>query len=97
MPDILKRQNNWPDPSVAPTYRSNLVKYQQAMLALARRFVRIFALALHLSEDYFDGMVTYPITGVRCLHYPPMTGSDDQETGIGAHTDIECMFMSSPL
>ncbi len=67
-----------------------MVNYQQALLALARRLIRIFALALHLPEDYFDKMVTHPLAGVRVLHYPPMKGSDDQEIGLGAHTDIEC-------
>jgi hypothetical protein len=68
-----------------------MVPYQQALIQLSRRFIRIFALALDLPEDYFDKIVTYPMAGVRSLHYPPMTASEDEETGLGAHTDIECM------
>ncbi|KIW32555.1 uncharacterized protein PV07_04086 [Cladophialophora immunda] len=89
MPAIIRRVSQWPEPSVVPGYREALVKYQQSLLALARRFIRIFALALNLPEDHFDKMVTHPLAGVRTLHYPPMTGSDDQEIGLGAHTDIE--------
>ncbi|KIW28240.1 uncharacterized protein PV07_07919 [Cladophialophora immunda] len=90
MPSILQRHNQWPDESVAPKYKSTMIRYQQALLALARQFIRIFALALYLPEDYFDNKLGHPIAGVRVLHYPPMEGSDDEEIGLGAHTDIEC-------
>lgn len=63
--------------------------YQAALLKFSRAFVRTFALALHLPEDYFDKKVTYPMATIRTLHYPPMKGREDEETGLGAHTDIE--------
>jgi isopenicillin N synthase-like dioxygenase len=97
MPEILFRRSQWPEESVAPRYKSTMLEYQRALLALARRFIRIFALALELPEDYFDTKVGHPIAGVRVLHYPPMEGSDDEEIGLGAHTDIECRLLHTPL
>lgn len=95
MPDLLQRTSLWPDEADLPGFRAKMVPYQQALIQLSRRFIRIFALTLDLPEDYFDKIVTYPMAGVRSLHYPPMTASEDEETGLGAHTDIECM--SNPL
>ncbi|KAI9742081.1 MAG: hypothetical protein M1834_000471 [Cirrosporium novae-zelandiae] len=89
MPDLLIRTSIWPDEETLSGFRGQMVPYQQALITFSRKFIRIFALALHLPEDYFDKKVTYPMAGVRSLHYPPMTGSDDEETGLGAHTDIE--------
>jgi isopenicillin N synthase-like dioxygenase len=56
-------QNLWP--SSAPWLREALYEYYSHIFPFAKRLTAIFALALELSEDYFDHMFTFPITGLR--------------------------------
>lgn len=51
---------------------------------------RVFALALHLPESAFDEYIKHPEAGMRILHYPQQEHSEDDQNGIGAHTDVEC-------
>jgi isopenicillin N synthase-like dioxygenase len=37
-----------------------MIAYWQECLKLARRMIRVFALALDLPETHFDGVVGYP-------------------------------------
>jgi isopenicillin N synthase-like dioxygenase len=67
-----------------------LTGYQLQLLCLSRQLTRIFALALHLPEDYFDECTRRPEAGMRILHYPEQEHSIDEQNGIGAHTDVEC-------
>lgn len=90
-PHITKSQNIWP--SKAPYFREGLYKYYQAVLPLAMKLVRIFALAFGLEETALDQYFKFPITGMRPLHYPPMppdTAGDG--IGLGAHADFSCML-----
>jgi len=73
-----------------PVFHEKLSTYQTAMIGLARRLTRLFALALHVPEDTFDDHVLRPEAGMRILHYPEQTASRDDQRGIGAHTDVEC-------
>lgn len=77
-------------PSDLPGFREGLYAYHTKLLQLSRRLTRIFALALHLPEDYFDEYVKKPEAGMRILHYPAQERSADDQQGIGAHTDVEC-------
>ncbi|KAK1637395.1 hypothetical protein BDP81DRAFT_348441 [Colletotrichum phormii] len=77
-------------PTDLPGFRDNLYAYYTELLRLSRRLTRIFALALHLPEDYFDEYVKHPEAGMRILHYPEQKHSVDEQNGIGAHTDVEC-------
>ncbi|CAG9978010.1 unnamed protein product, partial [Clonostachys byssicola] len=77
-------------PSDLPGFREGLYAYHTKLLELSRRLTRIFALALHLPEDFFDEYVRRPEAGMRILHYPEQKHSVDDQNGIGAHTDVEC-------
>ncbi|CAG9946870.1 unnamed protein product [Clonostachys rosea f. rosea IK726] len=77
-------------PSNLPGFREGLYAYHTKLLELSRRLTRIFALALHLPEEYFDEYVRRPEAGMRILHYPEQKHSVDDQNGIGAHTDVEC-------
>ncbi|KAH0360077.1 putative gibberellin 3-beta hydroxylase, partial [Aureobasidium melanogenum] len=77
-------------PSDLPGFRESLYAYHTKLLALSRRLTGIFALALHLPEDFFDQYIRQPETGMRILHYPEQKHSADDQNGIGAHTDVEC-------
>jgi len=72
-----------------PLFEEKLCAYQTALIRLARRLTRIFALALALPEDAFDKWTLRPEAGVRILHYPKQEVSRDDQNGIGAHTDVE--------
>ena len=67
--------------------------YYDAVTALGRKLVQIFALSLDLDEKYFDNYVTLPAVIARVLYYPPQTGEVDmKELGIGAHRyDEPCL------
>ena len=73
-----------------PVFQEKLCAYQTALISLARRLTRVFALALRLPEDAFDEYVRVPEAGMRILHYPEQKASRDDQNGIGAHTDVEC-------
>lgn len=55
---------------------------------------------MELDESYFDGMTTHPGTIARLLYYPPQKprstsdpAKDEDEIGLGAHTDYECFTL----
>ncbi|KAL6413045.1 2OG-Fe(II) oxygenase superfamily protein [Ilyonectria robusta] len=77
-------------PSNLPGFRKGLYAYHTQLLRLSRQLTRIFALALHLPENYFDPYVRKPEAGMRILRYPEQKYSIDEQNGIGAHTDVEC-------
>jgi isopenicillin N synthase-like dioxygenase len=77
-------------PKDLPGFKDKMYAYHTPMLQFARKMTKIFALALHLSEDYFDEYMKIPEAGLRILHYPEQKASVDDQNGIGAHTDFEC-------
>jgi isopenicillin N synthase-like dioxygenase len=78
--------NVWPDQA---GFREDVGAYYTAVLSLGRVLFRGFALALNLSESYFDPLVTKPPSQLRLIHYPHEPDAVDAP-GIGAHTDYEC-------
>lgn len=66
---------------------------------LARKMIRIFALALDMPEDYFDAVTTNPGADGLYVHYPPTPADMVEENngnvdvGIGSHTDIQCVTL----
>lgn len=69
-------------------------------MQLARHLFRLFALSLDLPEDYFDSMMTHPGGMCRLIKYKPSENpkplsevSEDEEIGLGAHTDYECFTL----
>lgn len=70
--------------------------YYRSCLCLARRLIRIIALALDLEEDYFDKYVTYPGGDMGLVFYPghgDRLVKDLEEVGIGAHTDLQILTL----
>lgn len=86
----------WDKTSHIQGFREALIEFWQRRLQLARKLIRIFALALDLPEDYFDSMTTHPGADAVHIHYPGVNeteASDKVDAGIGSHTDIQCITL----
>ena len=66
-------------------------------MQLSRHLFRLFALLLALPEDYFEPLVTHPGGIARLFKCKPSSTQkplsqvdEDEEIGLGAHTDFEC-------
>jgi isopenicillin N synthase-like dioxygenase len=82
--------NNWPES--LPSFGSTMTDYHNQVMGLARRLLGGIALSLDLDQDYFDPMMTEPVSIQRVLHYPPQNKiKDDSLIGIGAHSDYGCL------
>lgn len=85
----------WSETSRVKDFKATLIEFWQVRLQLARKMIRIFALALDLPEDYFDNVTTHPGADAVFIHYPGVQTEDTQDidVGIGAHTDIQCLTL----
>jgi isopenicillin N synthase-like dioxygenase len=88
----------WAGTSHLEGFHSVLIEFWQRRLELARKLIRLFAMALDLPEDYFDAVVTHPGADAVHIHYPGVaeTSEDDGrdiDVGIGSHTDIQCITL----
>ncbi|KAF2811381.1 Clavaminate synthase-like protein [Mytilinidion resinicola] len=86
-PDAPKRANAWP--SAYPEFRPAMYDYFTRVKAFSQALMRIFALALDLPEDFFDAAISFPMVGIRALHYPPQEKPNANDIGLGAHTDYD--------
>ena len=75
--------NVWPD---LPGFRTAMLAYYDAALALGVALHQAFARDLSLPQDYFAPQFDAPMATLRLLSYPPATGAA-KEIGAGAHTD----------
>ncbi|KAF7592316.1 hypothetical protein BBP40_000372 [Aspergillus hancockii] len=83
----------WEGTSHLPRFRELSLSFWQSRLALARKLVRIFALALGEQEDYIGDVATRPGADALYIHYPgipDVTSDTEVDVGIGSHTDIQC-------
>ena len=78
-------QNQWP-PGM-DEFRDAQVTYFQTMRALAHRMLPVFALALDLPRDYFEGDFTGPSSIVRLIEYAPQPEDEADKFGFAPHTD----------
>ena len=86
----LHGPNVWPDE--LPGFSVAVYRYFEELLALGHVLFRAFAISLGLREDFFEPMITRPITQLRLIHYPETEheAGDSATLGVGAHTDYEC-------
>lgn len=78
--------NLWPERPVG--LRPALEEYHTTLKSLATRVMRIFALALDLSEDYFDNKIDRTGAHMRLNKYPAqITPPEPGQLRSGAHTD----------
>jgi isopenicillin N synthase-like dioxygenase len=78
--------NLWPERPAG--LRSAYESYFRVMSALAADLMHLFALALELPEDYFDGSIDRHISRLRVRNYPaPLTPPAPGQLRAGAHSD----------
>ena len=81
--------NIWPDDADAPHFRQAMERYYLAIESLSASLMRIFALALHLPEEFFDDKVDKHVSNLVTYHYPPLTQAPLRGQLRGsAHTDF---------
>jgi isopenicillin N synthase-like dioxygenase len=87
--NVMLTPNQWPD--WIPQFREQAMEYYDAVSVVGRRLFRAFAERLDLPADFFEQRTRKPPSILRLLHYPandlPM---DNDNLGIGAHSDFEC-------
>ena len=86
--------NVWPDSTVLPNFKTAFTDYYLAMDQLTLSLMRIFALALDLSESHFDRSVDKHFSNLCAYHYPPaaVPPLPGQLRG-GSHTDFGSMTL----
>ncbi|MGD9617944.1 MAG: isopenicillin N synthase family dioxygenase [Alphaproteobacteria bacterium] len=95
-PDVLARKrfrgaNLWPQD--LPGFRESVVAYCDALEALAKKLMPIYALALDLPADYFDKAFAEPQYTLRMSHYPFIEKLQPNEYGIAPHADTSFMTL----
>ncbi|EKV05914.1 Flavonol synthase/flavanone 3-hydroxylase [Penicillium digitatum PHI26] len=104
--DTLSSEDDfaWDTTSHLPGFQETTVEFYQRRLTLARKMIRVFALALDMPEDYFDAVTTNPGADGLYVHYPATApdalekNNADVDVGIGSHTDIQfCLPVMSGL
>jgi isopenicillin N synthase-like dioxygenase len=78
--------NHWPDEALLPGWQTEMLAYYGAMEALGYQMLPVYARALDLPADYFDGLFDDPAWTTRNQHYPPVAAEDNQ-FGIAPHRD----------
>lgn len=81
----LAGPNRWPD---LPGFRDAVRSYYGEMERLAVELMRLFALALDLPEDWFDGSVDQHMTNLTVNYYPPQpVAPAEGQLRKGQHSD----------
>ena len=77
--------NQWPE--TLPAFKTALEDYQQSMERLALCLLPIYARALELPADYFDGMFRTPEYYQRCAYYHPEEHIEEGQYALAPHSD----------
>lgn len=86
--------NLWPE---IAGFKEAYVDYFSAMSELSRSLMRIFALALGLSETFFDDKIDKHISMFRVLSYPPQKEKPlPGQMRAGAHSDYGSLTIVLP-
>ena len=87
--NLMLVPNQWPD--FIPGFREEVVAYYDAVTKVGDSLFHAFTVALGLPEDFFAKLTKKPPSQLRLLHYPPNDRPmDNDNLGIGAHSDFEC-------
>ena len=81
------RQNAWPEGM--PEFRAALLSFHESAKQSCNRMMSAIAVALGLSEQFFEPYHDRTDATLRLLHYPPLTSAPAPgQLRAGAHTDF---------
>lgn len=87
--NLMLVPNQWPD--WIPGFEQEVMAYYDAVTEVGRQLFKAFSIALDLPEDFFEKLTRKAPSQLRLLHYPPNDRPmDNDNLGIGAHSDFEC-------
>lgn len=78
--------NHWPSEDLLPGWKAEMLEYYSAMESLGSRMLPLYATALDMPADYFDGLFDDPVWTTRNQHYAAVEAEDNQ-FGIAPHRD----------
>jgi len=77
--------NEWPKD--LPGFKNNVLKYTEAIDAMAQRLLPPLALSLNMPSDTFDKAFAESQFSFRLSHYPIVKEPNTKQYGIAPHTD----------
>jgi isopenicillin N synthase-like dioxygenase len=97
-PDVLadkrfRSANQWPALS---GFRDGVMAYCDALEALVKKLVRLYAVALELPPAWFDAAFDDFQYKLRMTHYPPQEKAAEDDFGIAPHTDTSFLTVLAP-
>ena len=98
-PDVLSDRrfhgaNRWP--IELPGFREAILSYTDTLERLVQKMVRLYARALDLPAEYFDGPFKELQFSLRMTHYPHQDGPVTDEFGLAPHTDTSFLTLLAP-
>ena len=87
----FRGRNQWPDG--LPAFRAAVLSYCDAMEALCKSMLPVYARALELDANYFDAGFDDPMYTLRMSHYPPAEAGEADQYGVAPHTDSSFLTM----
>jgi isopenicillin N synthase-like dioxygenase len=87
--NVMLVPNQWPD--WIPDFRQDVLAYYEAVQGVGASLFKAFAVGLGLPDDFFVQLTRKTPSQLRLLHYPPNDlPMNNENFGIGAHSDFEC-------
>ncbi|TVY85263.1 2-oxoglutarate-dependent dioxygenase tropC [Lachnellula suecica] len=84
--------NQWPKSLSDEEFRIPLMDYHSKMIDVVKVILKVLALGLpkdwNCSPDVFDELTVKPSVPMRLLHYPPQAVKNENQFGVGEHTDF---------
>jgi isopenicillin N synthase-like dioxygenase len=98
-PDVIadrrfRSANQWP--ANLPGFRDTVMGYCDALEALVKKLVRLYAVALDLPQTWFDSAFDDFQYKLRMTHYPPQEPHAADDFGIAPHTDTSFLTVLAP-
>ncbi|GMF27369.1 unnamed protein product [Phytophthora fragariaefolia] len=89
--DTLERlgedQNQWLDESTLPGFRGEMRSYYDKMEHIARRLLKVFAVALGKKPTFFDQFFSSNASSTMRLNHYPVAPEPEKTMGVYHHTD----------
>ena len=76
-----------------PGFRDAVLAYQNAMEALGKSLLPLYAAALDLPPDWFDEAFAEPMFTLRLAHYPRQDVVEENVFGLAPHSDTSFMTL----